>query len=355
MQKQAKYMKLYEALRTEIVSGALPYGHKLPSKRTLSETYGYSLVTVEHALELLQWEGYTASRERSSVRVIYRADEFLTAPEASALPAPAEPAAETPLFPPFPFSVLSKTARKVISERAEDILVKPPNEGLLLFRTAISNYLARNRGIRTAPDRIVIGSGAEYLYGLIVEAVGENRTFGIEDPSYEKIRLVYERKGVRIEPLKLGKDGIDSRALKASEADILHISPFRSFPSGVTAGASKKQEYLNWLRAGDRIIVEDDYESEFSLLRKPEDTVYGLSGGQNVIYLNSFSRTVSPALRVGYMVLPEALAPVFKERVGFYSCTVPTFEQYLLTELLESGVFERHLNRIRRELRERRP
>ena len=134
----------------------------------------------------------------------------------------------------------------------------------------------------------------------------------------------------------------------ATEATVLHITPYRSFPSGVTASASKRREYLRWAEAGDRYIVEDDFESEFSLLRKPEETVFARSRSQNVIYLNTFSRTVSPSLRVGYMVLPRKLLPVFEMRVGFYSCTVPAFEQYVLAELLEGGDFERHINRIRR-------
>ncbi|MBO4411905.1 MAG: PLP-dependent aminotransferase family protein [Lachnospiraceae bacterium] len=358
-----KYLKLYKTLRNEITSGALPYGRKLPSKRALAETYGLSLVTVEHSLELLEWEGYVKSRERSGTFAAYRAEEFFRAdgsaaeelPEAFSAGEAAGAAAESPdthQIEPFPYSTLSAVMRRVLSEKADQILEKTPNEGLFAFRKAISEYLMRNRGIRVKPEAIWIGSGAEYLYGLIVEAVGEGRVFGIEDPSYEKIRQVYERKGVRIESLKLGRDGIESQALKASKADVLHISPYRSFPSGVTASASKKQEYLSWAGSGGRLIVEDDFESEFSLLRKPEDTVFGLSGGRSVIYLNTFSRTVSPALRVGYMVLPEDLLPAFREKTGFYSCTVPAFEQYVLTELLDSGAFERHLNRIRRKLRQ---
>ena len=94
--------------------------------------------------------------------------------------------------------------------------------------------------------------------------------------------------------------------------------------------------------------MEDDYESEFSLLRKPEETLFAMAKGHNVLYLNTFSRTVSPSLRIGYMVLPRSLLPVFELRLGFYSCTVPAFEQYVLAELLNGGDFERHINRIRR-------
>ena len=352
--KPPKYLTLYETLRNEIVSGSIPYGRKLPSKRELKDRYGLSLITVEHSLELLTWEGYAVSKERSGYFADYRPGEvFLSGRDGRKTgnePEKPEPAAPRKIDP-IPFTVISRAMRKVLSDRGEAILEKSPNEGLLCFRKAIADYLSRNRGMAVKPECIFIGSGAEYLYGLIVEAFGRGKTVAIEAPSYKKIRQVYEGKGVRIEELKLGADGILTEALNASRADILHVSPFRSFPSGVTASASKKRAYLNWAKKGKRLVIEDDFESEFSLLRKPEDTVFGLSSGKGVLYLNTFSRTVSPALRVGYLALSEDLAGAFREKTGFYSCTVPAFEQYVLTELLESGAFERHVNRIRRRLR----
>jgi GntR family transcriptional regulator/MocR family aminotransferase len=219
------------------------------------------------------------------------------------------------------------------------------------LREALCRYLARNRGIRVEADQLIIGSGAEYLYGLTVEMLGRDRVWGVESPSYEKIERVYRSRGVVCDLLPLGADGIVSEALQATKASVLHITPFRSFPTGITASASKRQEYLRWVSVPDRFIVEDDYESEFSLLRKPEETVFAATRMQNVIYLNTFSRTVSPSMRVGYMVLPERLVPVFREKVGFYSCSVPAFEQYVLAELLKNGEFERHINRVRRRER----
>ena len=243
--------------------------------------------------------------------------------------------------------------RRVLSEYGEIILNKAPNAGCGELRQAVSRYLVRNRGIRVDAEQIIIGSGAEYLYGLVVEMLGRDRVFAIESPSYEKIEQVYRARGVRCELLPLGHDGIRSVALKSTAAQVLHITPFRSFPSGVTASASKRLEYLQWAGKGDRYIVEDDFESEFSLLRKPEETVFARAERQNVIYLNTFSRTVSPSIRVGYMVLPPRLREVFSQKAGFYSCPVPAFEQYVLSVLLDSGDFERHINRIRRQERKK--
>ncbi len=205
--------------------------------------------------------------------------------------------------------------------------------------------------MNVSSDQIVIGSGAEYLYGLIVQLLGRNRIYAIEDPSYDKIEQVYKASGVRCDMLKLGGDGIESSELERTNATVLHISPYRSFPSGVTASASKRREYLNFAIERDGIIVEDDFESEFSVLSKPEDTVFSLSPEKGVIYVNTFSKTIAPAVRIGYMVIPKLMIEPFKERVGFYSCTVPTFDQDVLADFINNGDFERHINRIRRKKR----
>ena len=341
------YLILYESLREEIVSGIRPYGSRLPSRRVLSRDRGVSAVTAEHSIELLCEEGYAEPRPRSGCFVIYRETDSFTLPSARpdhrTAPVPPSPGSNT-----FPFPALARTMRRVLTEYGEEIMVRPPNPGCIELREALCSYLARNRGIRVQSDQIVIGAGAEYLYGLAVELLGNGRIYGIEAPSYQKIEQVYRSRGVQVDYCPLGRDGILSEALQSTRASVLHITPFRSFPSGVTATASKRREYLRWASAPDRYIVEDDYESEFSLLRKPEETLFAGASRQNIIYLNTFSRTVSPSFRVGYMVLPRALLPVYELRVGFYSCTVPAFEQYVLAELIGSGEFERHINRIRR-------
>ncbi|MBR4359712.1 MAG: PLP-dependent aminotransferase family protein [Clostridia bacterium] len=344
------YLQLYEALREEIVAGAWSCGARLPSRRQMARDRGVSVVTVEHSYELLCQEGYAEARPRSGFFVVYReADGLLPAPSLPRSPAPVTARAETANA--FPFSVLARTMRRVLSEYGEGILQKSPNAGMDELRLAIARYLARNRGMRVEAGQIVIGSGAEYLYGLVVEMLGRKRGYAIECPSYEKIEQVYRAQGITCDLLPLDSDGIRTDALMATAASVLHITPYRSFPSGVTASASKRREYIRWAEKNDRYIVEDDFESEFSLLRKPEETVFSLSPHPNVIYLNTFSRTVSPSIRAGYMVLPRRLLPVFDMRVGFYSCTVPAFEQYVLADLINNGDFERHINRIRRQER----
>lgn len=345
---EAAYLQLYRQLREDIQQQVYPYGTRLPSKRFLAQETEVSTITVEHTYELLCDEGYAEARERSGYFVSFRTDQgFAATTEALPLPMPHSKSDERR----FPVSVLAKTMRKVINDLGDGLLEKSPNAGFSQLREAIRQYLMRSRGIQADLEQIIIGSGSEYLYGLTVELLGRDRVYAIESPSYNKIRQVYQAADVRCELLPLDSDGIESRALAASEADVLHITPYRSFPTGITAGASKRHEYIRWGSIQGRYLVEDDFESEFSLSAKPRETLFSQSDRDNVIYLNSFSKTVSAGLRVGYMVLPRHLVPEFQRKLGFYSCTVPTFEQFVLAELISGGDFERHINRVRRQKR----
>jgi len=347
--KRPVYLQLYKQIRDDIIAENYPYNTKLPSKRSLAEETGVSVITVEHAYELLCDEGYVVSRERSGFVVVFRkGDGFASSNEHHTHHIKHRTGND---YPDFPLSVLSKTMRKVITDQGELLLEKSPNCGCFELREAIRHYLARNRGIKVDVDQIVIGSGSEYLYGLIVELLGRNLVYAIETPSYKKIEEVYKAEGVSFDSLILTRSGIDSKALFETSASVLHTTPYRSYPSGVTATASKRHEYIRWSQQGERYIIEDDYESEFSVSSKPSETLFSLSDNDNIIYLNTFSKTISPSLRIGYMVLPKHLVEVFDSRLGFYSCTVPTFMQYVLTELINNGDFERHINRVRRSKR----
>ena len=347
-EKRPVYLQIYNLIRDDILNEILPFNSKLPSIRILAEELTISTITVEHAYALLCDEGYIEARERSGYFVIFRADDgFVSAPTSNIIRR-VQPSNHIETNTDFPFSVLAKTMRKVISDAGEGMLERSPNLGTLELREAIRTYLAQNRGILADTEQIIIGSGSEHLYTLLVDLLGRERIYAIESPSYKKIEQVYKASDVRLEKLPLTLDGIDSATLKNCSADILHISPYRSYPSGVTATASKRHEYLRWAEQGKRYIIEDDFESEFSVSRKPEETLFSHSLRDNVIYMNTFSKTVSPSFRIGYMVLPKALAKEYEEKLGFLSCTVPTYLQLVLAELITNGDFERHINRVRR-------
>lgn len=346
------YLQLYTQLRKDIVENVFSYGTKLPSKRLLAEELEVSVITVEHAYAILCDEGYAESRQRSGYFVSYREGELLSFAE----PANHVLSRESHSHPAgsdFPYSVLAKTMRKVLLDYGERILVKSPNHGCAELRAAVSAYLARSHGIHVRAEQIIIGSGAEYLYSLLAQLFREEHVFALENPSYEKIRRVYLANGIECDLLKLGADGIKSDELRRTKARVLHITPFNSFPSGITASASKRMEYLRWAEKRNGWLIEDNYDSELTVSMKNEDPVFSLARNGSVIYLNTFSRTIAPSVRIGYMVLPEQLLAKFESLLGFYSCTVPVFEQYVLAELLSGGNFERHINRVRRNKRKK--
>lgn len=346
MAKQFAYLAVYDDLRNEIIQGFYASGSKLPSKRMLSERFGVSVISVQHALDLLSDEGYIQPKERFGNYVIYQQQQVFPVERKVT----AKQSIEREVLE-FPFSSYARNMRSVLSEYGEQILERSPHLGCEELRVAIASYLLRSRGVRVLPSQIVIGAGSEYLYGLLLQLLGHDTIYAIEEPSYEQIEKVYRANRVPFRQLTLLKDGIDSQLLSATDASVLHITPYRSYPSGFSASASKKREYLDWVKQAGRMIIEDDFSSEFHPASKPTETLFSLDRLGRVIYLNTFSLTLAPGVRVGYMVLPENLLPLFAETVGFYSCTVPTFEQLVLASFLNSGEFERHLNRVRRKIR----
>lgn len=346
------YLGLYQCFRDDIVKGVYPYKSKLPSKRITCAETGLSAITVEHAYDLLIQEGYVEAKERSGYYVIFQTNVgFASYSKLEHVRKTDFNKKDTTSAYAFPFCSIAKAMRKVINDLEQGILERSSNIGCYELRKNISLYLARSRGIYATPEQIVIGAGSEYLYSLISILLAHNGKIAIESPSYKQIENVYKSLGVNYVKLKLGCDGIDSFDLWNCNANILHVSPYRSFPSRVSASASKKHEYLSWANDKEKYIIEDDFESEFSVSKKPEETLFATTKLDNVIYLNTFSKTISSSFRVGYMVLPTKLLNLFEQKLGFHSCTVPTYIQYVLAELIANGDFERHINRVRRKKR----
>lgn len=350
----SKYIEIYEEMKNDIIAGIYANGSKLPSKRNTAQTYDSSVITVEHAYDLLIEEGYIEPRERSGYFVSYnKSQSYDNLAHISGFPG--EPIPSLPssngIVSYLPYSIYSKCVKRVLTVYSDFIMQKSPNKGLEQLRIAISGYLGRSRHMIVHPEQIYIGAGAEYLYRMIISALGRDRLYGIESPSYSQITNIYNAEKANIKLLPLHKDGIDSMTLWESNVQVLHITPYRSYPSRVSASAQKKREYLRWCDENNTYIIEDDCESEFSPSRKAEETIFAIPGSKRVIYVNTFTQTISPALRMGYMVIPEDLKTIFDNAIGVYSCSVPSLEQLTVAALIESGEFERHLNRIRRKLR----
>ena len=343
-QGPSAYRQLYAQLKEALVSGAYPPGSRLPSKRALAAELGISVITVEHALALLADEGWVEPRERSGV---YALPHGGVAPARAALEEMSLPQS---VPKDFPFNALARIMRRTLADKGERILAKSPPPGTIELRGAIRRYLARSRGLDVDEGRILIGSGAEALYALLVQLLGRGTLFAVEDPSWEKIRLVYEHNGARCVSLPMGPDGIDGAALSACAAGALHVTPYRSYPSGISAGAAKRAAYAAWAEARGAWLIEDDYNSELASPRGRIETLAALLP-ERTLYLSTFSKTIAPSFRTGYLVLPAPLMAEYRERLGFYSCSVPVYDQYVLAEFIDSGELERSLSRRRRKQR----
>ena len=350
-----KYYTLYSGLRGDILRGKFKAGEKLPSKRALAKELGVSVITVQLAYEQLLAEGYIASRERSGYFV-----EKVFSP-------PAEKREEHTLSTPparsykidfvkgstpaklFPFSVWARLMRGVLADCGEHLLERVPCDGDGQLKEQIAAYLYRTRGIDVDPRYVVIGAGAEYLYGVIVQLLGRDKLFAVENPGYSRISSIYALNGARFTPVPVIDTGISLDELKNSGADVLHISPSHQFPTGVVTPASTRSNLIEWALGG-RYIVEDDYDSEFRLSGKPLHCLYSLCPDR-VIYMNTFSKSLAPSMRMGYMVLPPALYARFAEVFSSSASVVPLFEQRTLAAMLEGGHFERHINRLKNHYR----
>ncbi|MBQ9993899.1 MAG: PLP-dependent aminotransferase family protein [Clostridia bacterium] len=346
-----KYYELYGRLKESILSGEYKANEKLPSKRVMADRSGYSLITVEHAYYMLEDEGYIYSRERRGYFVCEIDAPFSDAASSSEVQIMHLPEPDAAIQQDFEYSVWFRTVRKVISEQGDRLFAKAPGKGCEVLRNAIADYLHRYRRMTADPRRIIIGSGAEQLYESVVKILGRDKIYAVEHPSYAQISIAYTGMGARICPLAMGADGIASDALQTCNFDVLHVTPFRSYPTGVTTSIAKRYEYLKWAQESGNYIVEDDFDSEFFIPGHPIESLYSLDSGQSVIYINTFSKSLSPAMRIGYMILPEALLARYDEVLGGQSCSVPVMDQYILAQFIESGDFERHLNRMRRRMK----
>ena len=356
------YEQLYEQMKQDILQGVLKAGERLPSKRKLAEHLGVSVVTVETAYSQLMAEGYVESAEKRG---------YFVSQVEQALPRPApKPFISTEGQEPnifmdlksnlisteqFPFSVWAKIMRRALLEQDKRLLQPMKYNGIPELRQAIAGYLYQARGMRVHPEQILIGAGTEYLYGLLVQLLGRDRIYAVEDPGYQTIARIYEVNGAKYVPIPIDRQGLSVRALDKTAVDVVHISPSHHYPTGIVMPVSRRQELLRWAMSGpNRYIIEDDYDSEFRFVGRPIPTLYGDGESGRVIYINTFSKTLAPSIRISYLILPPQLMELYRARLGFYSCTVPSFEQYALAQFIDSGSFERHIARMKKLYRIRR-
>ena len=355
------YTQLYGCIRRDILSGALPPRQKLPSKRALAQHLEVSVITVKNAYEQLAAEGYIYTVEKKG---------YYVSPVERPLP-PADPPPLTPEKPAepvfldlatgsldrsyFPFTVWSRLMRQTILEEDTELLRAAPSNGALALRRAIAAHLRQFRGMDVDPEQIIIGAGTELLYTLIIQLLGREKRYAVEDPGYGKIARIYQAHQVPLCRVGLDSGGLDVAQLRRQPADVVHISPSHHYPTGIVMPITRRQELLRWAaEEPERYILEDDYDSEFRFVGRPIPTLFSVSENQRVIYLNTFSKTIAPSIRISYMILPPRLLARYREKLGFYACTVSSFEQYTLAQFLAGGWYEKHLSRMRKHYRQKR-
>lgn len=349
------YEALYRCLRQDILSGALPGGTKLPSKRSLAAHLEVSKITVETAYQELLAEGYITAKEK----VGYFVEQIDQLPPIPHPAAPVESPKAVPCLdftangsPHFPFSVWSRLQRQVMLDLGEQLLQPMDNRGCAALRSAIAAHLADFRGMQVDPEQIVIGAGTDFLANLLIQLLGRDKIYAVEEPGYGKIRKIYAAGGVRTIAALPDENGVQPELLQ--DARVLHFSPSHHFPTGLVTPLKRRQELLSWANAVDGYIIEDDYDSEFRFHAHPLPALQRLDQQGRVIYMNTFSKSLTPAIRISYMVLPAGLMTRYRQQLGFYSCTVASFQQYTLARFLTEGHFEKHINRMRRFYRSRR-
>ena len=359
------YEYLYKQIKTDILSKKLVAGERLPSKRLLAKNLNVSTITVENAYSQLVAEGYIYSIPKSGYYVTdISADLMEQLPErpAKQFEKPEEKktyfadfASNSTVEDAFPFSIWSKLLKEVMAENSKELMSRSPSKGVYELRSAVAGYLYQFRGMDVKPEQVIIGAGTEYLYGLIIQLLGYDKCYAVEDPGYQKISRIYQAQNVCCKFVAMDENGINMEALEESGADVLHISPAHHFPTGLVTPVSRRYELLSWAsRKDNRYIIEDEYDSEFRLVGKPVPTLESIDVGEKVIYINTFSKSLSSTIRISYMVLPESLMRRYDEMLSFYACTVSNIEQYTLARFITDGCLEKHINRMRNYYREQR-
>lgn len=352
-QELSLYDYLYRCIKNDILSGRIPVGEKLPSKRSLAKHLDVSVVTVENAYAQLLLEGYITSFEKKG----YFVNDIGSAPSASCLIKPKpEEEFEYAYFADlksnrirrnrFPFSTWAKLLRDTLSERPEQLLKTVPYNGVYELRLALAGFLHEFRGMQVLPAQIIICSGTESMYGRLFSLLPE-AVWAVENVGSRKITGLYDMYHARWKSVSRDEYGVDMKDLHDSECNVVHVTPAQHFPIGTVMPVRRRTELLEWAEGQDHYIIEDDYDSEFWYQGRQAPTLYSMDGNGRVIYFNTFSKTLIPSLRISYMVLPYELAMRYGNGLSFYSGTVPSMEQYALAKFISEGYFERHINHMR--------
>lgn len=351
------YEHLYKCIKNDILHGILAPGDRLPSKRSFAKHLNISTITIENAYAQLVAEGYIYSIPKKGYFAADITHSIKQSPpqDADILEKTSNQSTYFADFisnqtnpSNFPFSIWAKLMREVISECSVELMTNSPCAGISELRQAIADHLKQFRGMTVTSEQIIVGAGTEYLYGILIQLLGRDNSYAVEDPGYQKIAQIYKSNQVVCHHIPLDQQGILISSLEATGADVVHLSPSHHYPTGIITPISRRYELLGWAsKSNSRYIIEDDYDSEFRLMGKPIPSLQSIDVMEKVIYVNTFTKSLASTIRISYMILPKHLADKYYAELSFYSCTVSTFEQYTLAKFIRDGYFEKHINRMR--------
>lgn len=358
--EEPMYIQLYNHLKKEITAGILEPETRLPSIRQLAPQLKMSRTTVEAAYQQLYAEGYIVSKPKVGyyVNVLESARSYANQPQFPGEgegPGPGEAAeikydfsSEQLDIESFDFTIWRRYVNKALLDR-ELLLTYGASQGEQGLRKEIAKYIHESRGVVCTPSQIIIGAGVQSLLHILCGILHKRHaSIAFEEPGFKKARHIFAEHNFEIVPIKLDRDGMDTRALAGSGVKLVYVSPSHQFPMGSTMSINKRIQLLNWTHDNNALIIEDDYDSELRYFGRPVPSLQGLDEGRSVIYLGTFSKILFPSLRISYMVLPPGLLPLYQEKINQYNQTSSKIEQIALSLYMKEGLLEKQLRKLRK-------
>lgn len=351
------YEQIYSYIKSEIQKGQIPCHEKLPSTRALSRYLDVSRSTVDLAYEQLMSEGYIESVPCKGYFVL-QIDELYKFVQ-KAVETKVEPDVRKKKydydFTPsgidlksFPYNAWRKLSKDILMDDQAQMFRLGDSQGEYGLRSAICSYLHQARGVNCTPAQIIVGAGNDYLLMLLSTVIGNKYKVAFENPTYKQAYRLFKNLSYDVYTVDMDKSGMEVSKLSEMDMDLAYVMPSHQYPLGVVMPIKRRMQLLGW--AGERegrYIIEDDYDSEFRYKGKPIPALQGYDVNEKVIYLGTFSRSIAPAIRMSYMVLPLPLLELYKKKSRFLNTTVSKVDQMIVQRFIEEGYYERHLNKTR--------
>ena len=357
--KAPLYEQIYQYIKENIQSGKIPYGEKLPSTRALSRHLEVSRSTVELAYEQLLSEGYVETEPCrgyyvAQIEELYHLDAMEVSPDTEQKQQESKRKYRYDFTPngvdlkSFPYNAWRKLSREILSDDRVELFRSGDSMGEYSFRKAICTYLYQARGVNCTPSQIIVGAGSDYLLMLLCAILGREHIVAVENPTYKQAYRLFRSLSYKVVPVDMDRYGMKVEELRGEDADIAYVTPSHQYPTGIVMPIKRRMELLRWADEADgRYIIEDDYDSEFRYKGKPIPALQGYDRHEKVVYLGTFSKSIAPALRLSYMVLPRPLLKSYEENCRFVNSTVSKVDQLIVQRFIEEGYYERHLNKTR--------